>query len=191
MVRSIELKTAEFLVVTTLASPTVDRLGGIGDVGGTVGPVRDAEGRPLTRTTVPDPTYPRQMDRGTPDAPYGPDTGYLGYPIGATGETPEAEIWPSIGANRYPSFALDGEGIWIIQHGGIMAPATFPARMGSDGQPLFFGNSVANAVQVVRANASDLANFNLDADRGYGWLAWSTVLPDLPALPPFDPVDAS
>ena len=191
MVRAIELKTAEFLVETTLAPPSVMRLGGFGDVGGTPGPARGAEGRPLTRTTVPDGAYPRQMDRGHEDTPHAPDIGYRGYPINADPEEPLQAIWPSIGANRYPSFALDGEGQWILQNGGVMAPASFPTATGSAGEPLFFGNSVANAVQVLRAEGAGLANYNLDADRGYGWLTWRTTLPNLPSQPPIDANDAN
>ncbi len=191
MVRAIELRTADFLVVTTLACPTVVRLGGVGELSGAVGPATDAEGRPLTRTTVPDPLYPRQMDRGTESLSYPPDLGYLAYPIAADSEVPEVAIWPSIGANRYASFAIDGDGMFPLQNGGVLASVEFPAPTGSAGEPLFFGNSVANAVQVIRSDAQGLENFNLDADRGYGWLAWRTNPTELPAVPPFEPVDAS
>lgn len=191
LVHEIELKTAEFLVETTLAPPAVVRLGGIGDIGGTPGPVRGSQGRPLTRTTIPDAGYPRGLDRGPADGPYAPDIGYRGYPIHAQLEEPVLPIWPSIGANRYPSFALDGEGQWILQNGGIVAPVSFPSSTGSASEQLYYGNSVDNAVEVLRNEAESLANFNLDADRGYGWLAWETTLPDLPSQPPFDADDAS
>lgn len=192
MVRAIELKTAEFLVETTLTPPTVVRLGGFGDVSGTPGPARGAEGRPLVRTTVPDALYPRQVDRGPQDQPpLAPDIFYRSYPINAQAEEPVQAIWPSIGANRYPSFALEGEGLWILQNGGIMAPGSFPSATGSAGEPLFFGNAVANAVQVLQADAAGLANYNLDADRGYGWLAWTTSSPHLPSQPPIDASNAT
>ncbi|MCK0142269.1 hypothetical protein [Aliiroseovarius sp. F20344] len=191
MVRAIELKTADFLVDTTLACPSAVLLGGIGELSGTVGPTLDAEGRPLTRTSIPDQLYPRQMNRGIDEVPHPPDIGYSGYPIVADAETPEVVIWPSLGANRYANFALDGDGVFPMQGTGIMEPVTFPTSAGTAGGTQFFGNSVENAIQVIRDDAVGLENFNLDADRGYGWLAWATNLPDLPSVPPFEPVDAS
>ena len=191
MVRSIELKTSEFLVLTTLVPPAAFRLSGDGDISGTVGPARGGEGRPLTRTTVPDGAYPRGTDTGTEDVPHSADLGYWSYPVSAEPEGPSQAIWPSIGANRYPDFALDGAGIWRMQNGGVMAPASFPSRTGSVGEPLYFGNSVDNAVQVIRSDAAGLADFNLDADRGYGWLAWATQSPNLPSRPPIDAVQPS
>ncbi|MBY6151668.1 hypothetical protein KUV47_00460 [Vannielia litorea] len=191
MVHQIEAKTAAFLVEVTLLPPTVARLGGLGDIAGTPGPARDSEGHALTRTGIPDASYPRQMNRGPDGAPHAPDIGYRGYPVNAPAEGPEQAIWPSIGANRYASFALDGEGQWIFQNGGILGPVDFPSSTGSANEPLFFGNAVDNALDLLRNGPDGLENFNLDADRGYGWLAWGTPSPELAARPPIDATNES
>jgi hypothetical protein len=198
MVAGIEDNTREFLRRTTLGLPLAHELGSFDAQTGAMGPARDSEGRALTRAPSPDALYPRRMDDGvpigtdaTPEQP--PDLHFDGYPEAIGAEEPAQTIWPTLGTSRYPDFAVDGGGggggggggAWPLQNGGMMEPVAFPFRPGGDGLPLFFGNATDNAVAVIRAEAAALPDYNLDADRGYGWLAWQ-VSDGLPSAPPFE-----
>lgn len=48
----------------------------------------------------------------------------------------------------------------------------------------FFGDAVSNALQIFAANAVNLPSYNLDADRGYGWLGWHPAPGTQPVTPP-------
>jgi hypothetical protein len=69
------------------------------------------------------------------------------------------------------------EGIGL-ENGGILTNGAYPSR--DQG----FGDAVANAVQVLESEAKGLPNYNLDADRGYGWKTWNPKAPSKPKDPP-------
>ena len=59
---------------------------------------------------------------------------------------------------------MDGTG---LRNGGMLADdGSFPTR-GQD-----FGDAVSNAVEIIRAGATGLVDYNLDGDRGDGWKTW-------------------
>ena len=54
-------------------------------------------------------------------------------------------------------------------NGGIVNSEPYPSSN------LFFGDAVSNAVQLIADGGLKLPDYNLDGDRGYGWLAWDAV----------------
>ena len=52
-----------------------------------------------------------------------------------------------------------------------------------------FGSVLCFTARLLRAGLEDLPNFNLDADRGYGWLAWRPSDPE--NIETNNPVDAA
>jgi len=117
--------------------------------------------------------YPHWLDTTSPAAAKA-DLNWESYPtlIRAEEDTTDNLIT----SGEYPnSFIVSGG---AVANGGILAPpAAFPT-----GDQLF-GDAVANAVQLIAGNAAGLANYNLDADRGYGWQTWDPQ----PGSNPFNP----
>jgi hypothetical protein len=121
------------------------------------------------------PGYPQKLDVSNMAA----DLNYQSYP-GPGVEEPSTQNL--IAANSYPNLVVDGSG---LQNGGILADGAYPSRY------QFFGDAVANAVRVLQADAKDLPNYNLDADRGYGWKTWNPKPGSTPANPPVIDVNES
>jgi hypothetical protein len=182
-----ENEVLEFLRLSTLGFPMTRHLAMADVEDEATHPAADESGAALCKTRdFPDPDYPRGMDGQGPAVFFEPDTGYLAYPS-VFPEMPLEGIWPGFGAGRYPDFALEGAGgPWGLLNGGMMTQAPFPHRVAADGGPAFFGNAVENAVQVIQAQADGLPDYNLDADRGYGWLAWRPPPSTFPSEPPID-----
>jgi len=96
---------------------------------------------------------------GQPALP--PDGAYLTYPTDAV-EQPNTQALFAVGV--YADRVIDGMG---LQNGGMMTDlGAFPTRNEE------FGDALANSVDIIRARAGGLANYNLDGDRGYGWKTW-------------------
>jgi hypothetical protein len=49
---------------------------------------------------------------------------------------------------------------------------------------VFLGDAVVNALKVIAAKAEKLPNYNMDADRGYGWPCWHPTAGTDPTTPP-------
>jgi hypothetical protein len=175
-----------FLHTSALGYPMSRHLGFPVDQDGNFAPAADETMRPLTKTGSPGNLYPHAMDGQGPAVFSTPDLLYLSFPQPAA-ELPSQQIWPSFGLDRYPNFALHGDGGgWDLLNGGMMASVPFPSRLDGAGFPLWFGNAVDNAVQVIQQDADGLPDYNLDADRGYGWLVWEPAFGELPSRPPID-----
>ena len=72
--------------------------------------------------------------------------------------------WPT--PDQYPDAALDG---LPLQNQGVRFDnGAFPTR----GVP--FGSAVPNAVDLIAHEGAGLVDYNLDADRGYGWKTWTS-----------------
>jgi hypothetical protein len=172
------------LIMGGLAYPPPYQLGTI-DANGNTQPVIDKTpggGVPLCLSNNFDtPAYPRIMDDTILTLP---DLNFACYPPTVM-ETPSAQNL--IPLNVYPNFVVDGTGPGPgpgLQNGGILSDlSTLP----SSNQ--LFGDAVSNAVQVIENNGNNLQNYNLDADRGYGWKTWTPkgtwTAGDLPLL--YDP----
>jgi hypothetical protein len=150
------------------------------DLNGKTQPVNDytiGPGVPLCRTNnkLPSGTYPKSMDAtlGTPDFNYSsfpPPTVLL-----ETANVPAENLIPG---DLYPNHVVDESP--PPSGGGMMSdPANPPLS-----NHTFFGDAVSNAVEVIKANALGLQDFNLDADRGYGWKTWRPTFGSFPAVPP-------
>jgi hypothetical protein len=145
-----------------------------------------ASGVPLTMTNafsagnrdVPG-RYPHGLDTG-PDASGNaiiPDFDYFRFPGNAPLETDSNE-YPArdlVAPGMYPNTIVSGLG---LTNDGMLQPTTFPTRNVS------FGDAVSNALAVIEAKAAGLPDYNLDGDRGYGWLGWRPEPLSKPATPP-------
>jgi hypothetical protein len=80
-----------------------------------------------------------------------------------------------IPALKYADYVLNASG---LANGGMLNAGGFPSRYA------FFGDAVSNARQLIAANGKGLADYNLDADRGYGWQGWHPAPLSNPGSPP-------
>jgi hypothetical protein len=151
------------LVTGGLGYPQPLRLGtppaGPGDVWQ---PVADQSGVALTRSR--EQRYPFRMQglpaqNGQPAVP--PDGGYLRDPT----DQPELPLTRAIFKQfNYADTVIDGAG---LANGGMMTDlGLFPTRDQD------FGGALENSLDIIRAKAQGLVNYNLDGDRGYGWKTW-------------------
>jgi hypothetical protein len=135
------------------------------------GNVPPSTGVPLTRSnslSADKRDYPRALDdsvQGTPDLDF------QSYPLSVGAETPATENL--IAQGEYPSVVFNGTG---VQNGGVADAGVYPSRYE------LLGDAVANALALL--GDMKLANYNLDGDRGYGWLAWHPEPGTDPATPP-------
>jgi hypothetical protein len=124
--------------------------------------------------------YPRGLDKGPgPDGkPILPDLDFFRYPLPAPLETDSSDYTAQDGipADLYPNSVVNGMG---LSNGGMLqSSTTFPS------QSVPFGDAVSNALQLIKAKADGLPDYNLDGDRGYGWLGWHPkALSDPATLP--------
>ncbi len=162
------------LVLGTLAYPAPEDLATAATDGPPDGPAR-ATHYCRTRNDR-EQSYPRRM---TVDEA----TLFTSYPPPSI-ELPDTRSWPRAG--DYPSVALDDPTFTSVA-GDITDndPANFPTKLHA-GAPAWFGNAVLNAVAVIQRDAQGLVDYNLDGDRGYGWLAWSHPPGSFPSDPPID-----
>ena len=127
------------------------------------------------RTRTDRARYPYQMS--TDEA--GQFTSYPTTPV----ELNPTRSWHNGG--EYPVTAIDDPANAPVA--GDMTsndPANFPAKQAA-GDTAWFGNSVRNAVAIIQSEGEGLVDYNLDADRGYGWMAWKHPVGDFPSDPPF------
>jgi hypothetical protein len=147
-----------------------------------ISPVATVTGVPLCKTnslstsgqdaTNVKPGYPRWLDTTSPLGAFA-DLNFGVYPVSIAVEAPQTNN--IIPANIYPQTIVNGSG---LQNGGIMAPEAYPTNAD------FLGDAVSNAVQLIGAGAVGLQDYNLDGDRGYGWLAWDPKTGTNPFVPP-------
>lgn len=168
----------DLLLWATMIYPQPEDLGAPTPEGPTA-PATDTRGFELCKTQVRE-GFPRQMD-GT--ASYPPDVGFVEYPASPV-EGPQTATFPHGG--RYPDFAIEDPG-WVPTNGDMTkaVPSDFPART-VGGKPAWYGNCVLNAVAVIGSDGKTLVDFNLDADRGYGWMAWRHLAGTFPSAPPIN-----
>lgn len=72
----------------------------------------------------------------------------------------------------YPSFFIDDDLNNPLSNGDVLTSGAFPVRLGPNGQPVQFGNAVANAVDLLTRIDKPRPGWNLDADRGLAHLTW-------------------
>jgi len=116
--------------------------------------------------------YPRGVTPAPTTSTIPPDMLFFSYP-NAPVEEPSADIL--IPPNLYPNSVVQGlGGLNGGMNGAPAQNATFPT-----GDRLF-GDAVTNAVQLIQSGASGLPDYNLDADRGYGWQTWDLTVGSQP-----------
>lgn len=161
----------DMLIGYGLAYPPSHKLGTT-DVDGNTQPAVDGTpgaGVPLCRSNNLEVvlSYPKTMDSTSPDPDMQlPDLNFASYPIVPV----PVETLPTqtlILPDQYPNFVVNGPG---LLNGGVLNDQP-PG--GSPSSDTFFGDAVSNAVEVIRADGVNLQNYNLDADRGYGWKSWT------------------
>jgi hypothetical protein len=171
------------LVLAGLAYPAPEKLGTVDGSGNWtpangVSMVGNTDFTPLTKSnpgapasgTAPVFLYPTQMD---PTNPLGlpPDNDFGAYPPAAQENIPTMNYPPSPNANQpfgYADMVVDGSAPQTpgLKNGGMVTASPFPSRNA------YFGDAVANAKQLTSSGPSKVPSYNLDADRGYGWLTW-------------------
>jgi hypothetical protein len=93
-------------------------------------------------------------------------TSYPSEPL----EEPFTDVWALPGL--WPSAIVDDAGANPPSHDIRNSPAPWPG--GIDGS---LGPAVQNAVVLIDQPSDDLPNWNLDGDRGRGWLTWKLTAP--------------
>jgi hypothetical protein len=153
----IEQGIRDALIVAGLAYPQPHQLGMVDDAGQIVpSDGITKSGHPLTRTMHTD-RYPMVMD----DAQNGmPDLNWPNFPASAVEQKGTLDLQDG---HVYADHVIDQVG---VQNGGVFNGGTYPTR------GVNFGGAVANAADVIRKDAANLPDYNLDGDRGYGWLSW-------------------
>ena len=192
-VYQIENLMRDALVLTALAYPPPILLGGP-DVNGNIQPATDfttlpgdtapstlpnnappSSGVPLTRTNLishdRDGGYPRRLDTTVTIA----DLDFFRYPLPSSVGVEADASQNLIPALKYADHVLNASG---LANGGMLNAGGFPSRYA------FFGDAVSNARQLIAANGKGLADYNLDADRGYGWQGWHPAPLSNPGSPP-------
>jgi hypothetical protein len=186
----------DLLVYLGLAYPPPILLGGT-DVNGNTQPATDLSPEPNLQQPQTDPTgnvpptlgvpvtrsnslrlddadeYPAAMDTTVQNEA---DLDFLSFPFAASVPTERVATSSLVPPMLYPNVVFDTP----LNNNGLMgAGGTYPSLQ------KLLGGSVANAVQVLQADPKEpIPNFNLDADRGYGWLGWHPALGSNPAAPP-------
>jgi hypothetical protein len=180
------------LVFVGLAYPPPILLGGT-DVAGNTVPATDLTPDPNLAQPTPTPTGNTPPTTGVPltrsnallrerGYPAGLDTSvqgladlnFLSFPTPASvhAETPTTQ--DLIPGNEYASSVFTAP----LANGGVLgAGGTYPSSV------LQLGGSVANAKQAL-GGPLPLPNYNLDGDRGYGWLGWHPKAGSDPSTPP-------
>lgn len=185
------------LVFAGLAYPPPILLGGT-DVAGNVVPATDLTPDPNLSQSTPTPTGNTPPTTGVPltrsnallgeeSYPAGLDTSVQGLadldflsfptpraPASVPTETPATP--DLIPGSEYASSVFTAP----LANGGVLGGGgTYPSSL------LQLGGSVANAKQAL-GGPLPLPNYNLDGDRGYGWLGWHPKAGSDPSTPPVD-----
>jgi hypothetical protein len=84
-------------------------------------------------------------------------------------EDPAQFLWA---AEWWPSAIVDDEGINPISASIAAPPAAFDAGVQES-----FGPAVQNALRLIADPPAAIPNWNLDGDRGHGWLTWELHAP--------------
>ena len=102
-------------------------------------------------------TGPLQPWNGAPD--------WFAYPPSPLAiETPTAEFWTSV---WWPSAIVDDTGVNPVQASILTPPASYDVGVSES-----FGPAVQNALTLIADPEAAIPNWNLDNDRGQGWLTW-------------------
>jgi hypothetical protein len=117
--------------------------------------------------------FPRQLDTTNPALPQA-DANFDTFPTLVAAEEPTTNNL--VGGNLYPNtFILKSK---PVTNGGMASGSGFPTSGKS------FGDAVANSIQLIITAGKSLPDYNLDADRGYGWLTWNPQTGSNPFTPP-------
>ena len=84
-------------------------------------------------------------------------------------EAPVEFLWSG---DYWPSAIVDDEATNPVLASIVAAPAAFDA--GVEGS---FGPAIQNALRLITDPPGAIPNWNLDGDRGHGWLTWELDAP--------------
>jgi hypothetical protein len=161
------------LVQNGLAYPPPQKLGTI-DTNGNTQPAVDntpGTGVPFCRPTNQGGGYPKVRDKS--NLQYA-DLNFSSYPVIPGAEVPtgtaQTLIQPGL-SGPYPDFVVNGTSALGPNNSILTDGPEFPrSQKVSNGH--LFGDAVANAIDLITKAGVGLQNYNLDADRGYGWKTW-------------------
>ncbi|HLI85154.1 MAG TPA: hypothetical protein VKV17_14630 [Bryobacteraceae bacterium] len=117
--------------------------------------------------------YPWRMD-GT--NAFGPDNNYGAFPPLVLETEATMNLPLPIG---YADMVIDGSAPHTpgLQNGGMVSASPYP----NPSRNVYFGDAVSNAKQLLADKGAKAPNYNLDADRGYGWIDWNPETNTFPA----------
>jgi len=120
--------------------------------------------------------YPLQMDATNA---FGPDNDFGAFPPPRVEEPSTMNLPLPLG---YADMVIDGSAPQTpgLKNGGMVSASPYP----NPSRNVYFGDAVSNANQLFADKGAKVPNYNLDADRGYGWIDWSPVTGSFPAAPP-------
>jgi hypothetical protein len=160
------------LVKGALAYPPPQKLGTI-DANGITQPAVDdtpGTGAPFCRPIIQTGGYPKLRDVTNQFA----DLNFSSYPAIQGAEAPVSKtqtfIQP-VPSGPYPDSVVNGTGALGPNNSILTDGPEFPRSQKVANQHVF-GDAVANAVDLIMNDGGGLQNYNLDADRGYGWKTW-------------------
>jgi hypothetical protein len=168
----IENALRDMLVRSGLAYPPPQKLGTI-DTNGNTQPASDdtiSNAVPFCRATNQAGGYPKGRD----DIDQYADLNFSSYPVKPGAEVPTSKTQTLINpspSGPYPDFVVNGTAKLGPNNSILTDGNEFPrSQKISFGD--VFGDAVANAVDLIVKDGVGLQNYNLDADRGYGWKTW-------------------
>ncbi len=102
------------------------------------------------------------------------DGGLLTFNQRPTPSNPGIEKPPTVGyrTEAYPDFFVDDDVNNPLSNGEVREAGGFPVRLDPAGEPVQFGNAVANAVDLLGSLREDRPEWNLDGDRGVAFTVW-------------------
>jgi hypothetical protein len=117
--------------------------------------------------------YPLQMDATNA---FGPDNDFGAFPPPRVEQAATMNLPMPLG---YADMVLDGSTPQTpgLQNGGMVSASPYP----NPSRNVYFGDAVSNAKQLLADKGSKMPNYNLDADRGYGWIDWNPETGTFPA----------
>lgn len=132
----------------------------------------------LSHPSGPQPDFNKYPLKPKPCKHVGLTEHHLRYPDTAM-EGPHAEPAPHPYEGKFPEIFIDGamhnaaaDALYnCLEPYGLPAPRTHPvdASTWTTGQ---LGNALDFSAKLIAQSINNIPNFNLDADRGYGWKTW-------------------
>lgn len=154
----------ELLALTGFSYPYPEMLAEDQIVSSTLSGLPFESGRNLVKS--------RNSKEEYPSRPW--DGGLLSFNQRPTASNPGFENPRTVGyrTEAYPDFFIDDDLNNPLSNGAVRDPGPFPVQVDAAGNPVQFGNAVANAVDLFAHLGDKRPEWNLDGDRGTAFSVW-------------------